>query len=70
MFYKESSSFPGQFQPQGQLSYADSVAFYGDDLVNGVEHLQQHHHSQNYAHLQQRKKSFIINLFHLLILPS
>jgi hypothetical protein len=27
--------------------------------VNGVDHLQQHHHSQNYSHLQQRS----INLF-------
>jgi Zn ribbon nucleic-acid-binding protein len=51
----ESSSFNGQFQQQqGQLSYADSVAYYGDELVNGVDHLQQHHHSQNYSHLQQR----------------
>ncbi|CAF0776307.1 unnamed protein product [Rotaria sordida] len=49
----ESPSFPSQFQQQGQLSYAETVAYYGDDIVNGVDHLQQHHHSQNYSHLQQ-----------------
>lgn len=38
------------------MSYADSGSYYGDELVNGVEHLQQHHHSQTYSHLQQRKK--------------
>jgi hypothetical protein len=53
----DSSSFSGQFirpdQQQDQLSYAASVAYYGDDMGNGVDSLQQHHHSQNYSHLQQ-----------------
>ncbi len=62
-FFQESSSFAGQFQQQGQLSYADSVGYYGDDLVNGVEHLQQHH-SQNYSHLQQRKKTLYFKSIH------
>lgn len=47
----ESSSFAGQFQQQ---TYPDSVGYYGEDLVNGVDHLQQRHHqSQTYSHLQQ-----------------
>ncbi|CAF1235723.1 unnamed protein product [Adineta ricciae] len=50
----ESSSFSGQFQQQGQLPYTESVAYYSEELVNGVNHLQQqHHHSQNYSHIQQ-----------------
>jgi len=64
-FFQESSSFSGQFQQQqGQLSYAESVAYYGDDLVNGVDHLQQHHHPQNYSHLQQRRNIFYLKFIY------
>ena len=53
-----SSPFPGQFirsDPQsGQLSYAETVGYYTDEIGNGVDPLQQHHPSQNYSHLQQR----------------
>ncbi|UJR36570.1 hypothetical protein I4U23_029289 [Adineta vaga] len=51
----ESSSFSGQFQQQGQLPYDESVTYYTEELVNGVDHLQQqHHHTQNYSHIQQQ----------------
>lgn len=45
-----SSSFSGQFQQQ---TYNDSVGYYGEDLVNGVDHRQQHQQPQTYSHLPQ-----------------
>ena len=60
-----SSPFPGQFiradAQSASLSYTETVGYYTEELANGVDPLQQqqqpaHHHSQNYSHLQQRKR--------------